>query len=332
MTYDRSANQSTNEDAESLAFKEFERCLADIAAKAEVKRSVTRKLESARAALQSERERLAALRREMEREHRDVTRLEGLSLANLFRQVLGDRASAIDKEREEYLRAKLHHDQAQQAVDALQEDVRALSARLAACGNPEADLRALLRKKEELLLSAESGVASELLQVEEERGRAEALRRELREAIVAGENVHAGLEGVLDSLGSAHGWGIWDMLGGGLISTAVKHSHLDKARDRVHHVQNLMQRFRRELADVAGSVPDIEIGGFARFADYFFDGLFVDWMVQSKINESTERTRQQLSSIEAVLRSLRVRLRDAEATLRRLGERRQALLLKPSGE
>ena len=42
MTYDRSANQSTNEDAESLAFKEFERRLADIAAKAEVKRSVTK--------------------------------------------------------------------------------------------------------------------------------------------------------------------------------------------------------------------------------------------------------------------------------------------------
>lgn len=172
----------------------------------------------------------------------------------------------------------------------------------------------------------------ELARIDEEIGRAEARKRELREAIVAGENAYAGLEGVLDSLGSAHGWGIWDMLGGGFISTAVKHSHLDKARAQIGHVKNLMGRFRKELADVAASVPNIEIGGFTKFADYFFDGLLVDWMVQSKINESIEGTQQQLSSVEAVLRSLRVRLRETEAALSRLAQNRKALLLKQKGE
>jgi hypothetical protein len=42
MTNDRLTNQSTNEDAGSLALKELERRLADIAAKAEAKKSVTK--------------------------------------------------------------------------------------------------------------------------------------------------------------------------------------------------------------------------------------------------------------------------------------------------
>ncbi|HHW26672.1 MAG TPA: hypothetical protein GXX23_04930 [Firmicutes bacterium] len=317
---------------DACGLEDIERKLAEVVARVENKKSLERKLQRARQELDSERARLAGLAAEMAREQKDVARLEGVSLAGLFYAVLGDRSARIDKEREEYLRAKLRHDQAEQAVKQLEADVRDLSDRVAACGDPEAELDALLKAKERFLVAEGSPIASELLGLEEEKGRARALGKELREAIAAGENVHAGLKEVLNSLGSAQNWGVWDMLGGGLIATAAKHSHLDRARDQVHHVQDLMNRFRRELADVAGCLPNIEIGGFARFADYFFDGLLVDWMVQSKINESAERTRQQVSNVEAVLSSLRARLRHTESTLERLDAKKQAILLKPTGE
>ncbi len=323
---------SDNGSLEACRFKDIELRLADVIARAENKKSLERKLHLAHKELESERARLAGLAVEMERERKDVARLEGISLAGLFHAVLGDRSARIDKDREEYLIAKLHHDQAEQAVTQLESDVRSLSGRVTACGNPDAELSGLVREKEELLVAEGSPIASALLDIEEEKGRAQALKQELHEAIAAGENVCAGLKEVLNSLGSARNWGVWDMLGGGLIATAAKHSSLDRARDQVHHVQDLMNRFRRELSDVAGSLPNLEIGGFARFADYFFDGLLVDWMVQSRINESTDRVRQQLSSVEAVLNSLRARLRGADSVLAGLDAKKQAMLLKPSGE
>jgi hypothetical protein len=63
-------------------------------------------------------------------------------------------------------------------------------------------------------------------------------------------------------------WGTWDVIGGGLISTAVKHSRIDRARASAHQVQQLLRRFQRELGDV-GATSDItiDIGSFATFAD-----------------------------------------------------------------
>ena len=88
------------------------------------------------------------------------------------------------------------------------------------------------------------------------------------------------------------------MLGGGLLATAAKHSHMDEARDAAYHIQNLLLRFRRELADVQGLSGTLveEVGSFETFADYFFDGLIVDWVVQSKIDRSLDNARRAYDS------------------------------------
>lgn len=48
----------------------------------------------------------------------------------------------------------------------------------------------------------------------------------------------------------------------------------------------------------------MEIGDFLHFADYFFDGLFTDWMVYDKINDSRDRTLRTSDQIQKVLRQL----------------------------
>ena len=58
----------------------------------EEKKAVARKLKQARESLASERSRLAQLQAAMEREQKDVARLEGLSLAGLFYTVAETRA------------------------------------------------------------------------------------------------------------------------------------------------------------------------------------------------------------------------------------------------
>lgn len=55
----------------------------------------------------------------------------------------------------------------------------------------------------------------------------EMMKREMQEAVQAGERALQSLYAARDKLGSARNWGIFDMLGGGFISDFVKHSKMN---------------------------------------------------------------------------------------------------------
>lgn len=56
------------------------------------------------------------------------------------------------------------------------------------------------------------------------------LEKEKREAIAAGNRALNSLRAAQENLSSAKNWGLWDMFGGGFISTVVKHSKMDRAQ------------------------------------------------------------------------------------------------------
>lgn len=233
------------------------------------------------------------LEQELKKEQVDVEKLEGFSLTGLFYSVLGSRDQQVEKERQELLAAQLKYQQAKRQVDALREDQANLGQKLSGLRGIEEEYSGLLAEKESLLRQANSPDAADLVRISEQIAERNAEKQEIDEAVAAAEAVLAGLDQVIESLESAENWGTWDMLGGGFLSTAIKHSRIDDARNAVQEVQARMSRFNRELADVQRSVNlEIEISGLDVFADHFFDGLIVDWIVQSKINDSLERARQ----------------------------------------
>lgn len=135
-------------------------------------------------------------------------------------------------------------------------------------------------------------------------------QRELREAIAAGEEVLYHLGAVSKSLDSASNWGIWDMLGGGLFVTWAKHSRLNDAKEQVRKAEVACRVFARELKDVQMQLDaNLELDGFLKFADFFFDGFFADIMVQSRIGSMRDDVRRQRAYIERTLQTLRSRLR-----------------------
>ena len=129
--------------------------------------------------------------------------------------------------------------------------------------------------------------------------------REINEARMAGREALSALERAGEELHSAKNWGIWDMLGGGFLSTMVKHSKIDDASELMELAQSKLQRFQKELMDV--QVPArfrVEIGNFLTFADFFFDGLIADWMVQSRIGEAQEQVEEAIRRVREALRIL----------------------------
>jgi len=134
----------------------------------------------------------------------------------------------------------------------------------------------------------------------------EARRREIREAINAGERALISLKSARDKLSSAKSWGIWDIIGGGLITNVVKHSRINEASSYLENAKMDLKIFQRELRDITDfSSLGIEIGGFLSFADFVLDGFLADCMVQSKISDALRQVEGAIDRVESLLRQLK---------------------------
>ena len=128
---------------------------------------------------------------------------------------------------------------------------------------------------------------------------------EINEAYAAGERALESLYAAQDYLRSAGNWGIFDMLGGGLISTIAKRSKMRDANACMEQAQYDLQHFQQELRDVT-SIPGLylEMDDFIGFADWFFDGLLADLLMQSRIREAQEKVDTAIEQVHLALAKL----------------------------
>ena len=128
---------------------------------------------------------------------------------------------------------------------------------------------------------------------------------EINEAYAAGERALESLYAAQDYLRSAGNWGIFDMLGGGFISTMAKRSKMRDANACMEQAQYDLQRFQQELRDVT-SIPGLylEMDDLLGFADYFFDGLLADLLVQSRIREAQAKVDAAIEQVHLALARL----------------------------
>ena len=134
----------------------------------------------------------------------------------------------------------------------------------------------------------------------------EIMRREMKEALDAGERALSSLRNAQEKLNSAGNWGLFDMFGGGVFSTIMKRSKMDDAQQLMEAAKTDLKRFQRELKDV--NIPldlRMEVGSFLSFADFFFDGFVADYLVQSKISEAKEQVSDAIIRVEQILNELK---------------------------
>ena len=134
----------------------------------------------------------------------------------------------------------------------------------------------------------------------------EIMRREMKEAMDAGERALSSLRNAQRKLNSAGNWGLLDMFGGGLFSTIMKRSKMDDAQQLMEAAKSDLKRFQRELKDV--NIPldlRMEVGSFLSFADFFFDGFVADYLVQTRIGEARRQVNEAIDQVERILAELR---------------------------
>lgn len=248
-----------------------------------------RRLDDLRAQYEERKARVEETARLLTKEREDVEKLEKGGLRALLLSLTGDREVRLSQERREELAARLQYDQAQRDLEDLDGRIGVLLREKDGLRIDRIRRDALLEEKGELLKALGGETGARLARLDQQLDELEHQRREVGEAISAGRTAESALSAVLNSLDSAEDWGTWDMLGGGLLTTMAKHGHLDDAQAGIGWAQQCLSRFRTELADVRDmELPQVQVGEFATFADYFFDGFFMDWMVQSKIQDAQE--------------------------------------------
>ena len=134
----------------------------------------------------------------------------------------------------------------------------------------------------------------------------EIMRKEINEAIAAGERALSSLRIAQRELNGARNWGMFDMLGGGFLSGMIKHSKISDASRRMERAKQDLLVFQSELRDV--NIPlnmRMEVGSFLSFADFFFDGFVADYLVQSKIAEARRQVTDAIVMVENILYNLK---------------------------
>lgn len=134
-------------------------------------------------------------------------------------------------------------------------------------------------------------------------------RREIQEAIDAADDAIQHLYSARKYLNSAGNWGLVDIFGGGLISGLFKHGKMASAENEIGEAKRALQRFSRELQDVRG-YSSIHINDFLTFADFFFDGIIADVIVQSKISEAKRQCDEGIRQVADIRDELAARLQE----------------------
>lgn len=263
---------------------------------------ILNKLEMQRSLLKNKVDELAKI---LAKEQKDVEKIEGVSLSSIFFNIVGKREERIDKEKREAYAAALKYDNAKRELEEVHREIELRENELNSLVGCEDKYKEIFKEKVEFIKKNDNQNAREIIDIENRITYLNSQIKEMSEAITAGKIVLNDANDARDCLDSADGWSTWDVLGGGVMADIMKHSKLDEAQECVCRMQSSLRRFKTELSDVnIKSNITVNISGFTKFADYFFDGLFVDISVKNRISSSIDEVRTVSRNVAEIVNKL----------------------------
>ena len=278
--------------------------------------------------LRSVDERVAELRGRLRAENEDVEKLESFSPTRIWATLKGSRAGDLDRETAEREAARYAVAEAEARREAAHRECESLTAQIDALGDVDAMHARALAAKEKWAATNDPAVATALAEIAQRRGELQARDKEAREAHGAGRTALDRLQQARQLLGSAESWSTWDTFaGGGMLSDMAKYNKLDQAAAVLHQADMALGRFSVELADVGlAAVPGVQVGTMTRTFDVFFDNIFTDMAVRSRIQDTSQRTAAAAQAVAEALARLEQTGHDIAAEIAELDARREQVL------
>jgi hypothetical protein len=312
--------------ADTVAGVSIEERLAAAAAALLEYRAAQAQLADVHTEIAAAREYAANLAEELDEEERDVQRLESLSFTRVLSALRRSREDDLDRERAERDAARCRLGEAEYCVSVLDGERERIEHRLSELASAQQEWNAALAAKEAALAERGAPQSAELFGIAQERGEVRAAQREVLEALDAAVAAEAALTAVAAHLREANGWSIYDtFLGGKGLSSALKYDKIDAAQRAATAASTRLAVLARELRDVGAGgpvAPTLKIGTLTSLADIFFDNIFTDWAVDTRIVRAQESVAQSRKAVGVVTQRLRGRERELTARAARLAQRR----------
>ncbi|MGE7624261.1 hypothetical protein ACQKMD_14775 [Viridibacillus sp. NPDC096237] len=270
--------------------------------------------------------------RKLQKETKDVDKLDRFSFLNMFRTWTGKQDEIRLKELSEMTAAEAKWREAQMMEETIQADLSEIQTELNNPNWQNIDDRwsAIIKEKEEFIFKNNLPECRLLGELYEERSLLTTLQREIEEAMKAGDVAKRSLQFALKRLDNAEGYSTWDtFLGGGFIATALKHGELDDTENAIHKAQVALQNFQTELLDVKEVQIEnlqVERGSFITFADYVFDDIFSEWSLHSRIKSSQKHVEETLNQVITTCDELEKRFEMTEDKEKQIRKKIDAIL------
>ncbi len=113
------------------------------------------------------------------------------------------------------------------------------------------------------------------------------------------------LQKARDKLYSAHNMGVFDILGGGLLTSIAKHNDIDEVNRCLQNAKYDLTCLRKQLDAADLQVDLIDLGDGLRILDTWLDNIFTDLTVQDKINAAQKQVNQAIFQLQNIIARLK---------------------------
>lgn len=241
--------------------------------------------------LESKELELTKLKKSLEKEYKDIKKLEGISINNIFATLAGNKEDKLYKEQQEYIQVQLKHEECDWTVSGYKDDLIDMRVRILDLAKYEEEYKRLISQKLEIIKSIEvtDNFKNELEKEENNRNLKIKEEIEIKEAIKASKECLDIIKTATESLSSAKKWGTFDLIGGSsIISSMVKHQRIEAAKMQLNNLGYSIGKLKKELGDINMffMFDGLNFDNLTYAFDVFFDNIFTDMSVQSKINDA----------------------------------------------
>lgn len=262
--------------------------LLNISQKLENRKYIAHKLQEAKKLLSIEQAKLENAKHRMINEFQDVEDLETITLKSIWYDLLNKKFTELEREQAEYYQAKMQFESQQNKFDSLSLEIKSYEAQLFDFETIKVQYEGLVQEKVKLLKENNHPKLVEIFTKQDELVRIDSYSKEISEALLAVEGVLNILPRVVEDLKVAKSYATWDMIGGGAMATYLKRQKMHKAKLGITEINYALDKLKRELIDLKPDLIPAEINFNTswEFADYFFDNIFVDMEIKSRIADA----------------------------------------------
>ncbi len=250
----------------------------------------------------------------------DVLKLEGFSMQSLLAIITSSKQEKLEIERAEAYAAKLKYNQIVDDIERIEYQRNSVSNELDSMQGVQDEFNELMLQKEKLL--QENFLNSQVMKsdIENQINDLKQYLIEINEAKYVADEVYELVQQIKKSLSSASGYSTWDLVGGGLIASSLKHQKMTDAGENAKILHNKLNDLRFELADVATTSDNftVDISNMLYFTDVFFDNIFTDLATASKISKAMQCIDETDIKVKDIISNLNVLDKDIQQRINNL--------------